>query len=51
MPALMAGALEECHLQELFVFGDTAVDCFVKLDLDTVHTRSVPSVSSKLGHF
>lgn len=36
---------------ELFVFGETAVDYFVKLDLDTVHTRPVPSISSKLGHF
>lgn len=51
MPALMAGALEECCLQELFGFGDTAVDCSGKLDLDSVHTRTVPSISSKLGHF
>lgn len=51
MPALMAGALEECCLQELFGFGDTAVDYSGKLDLDSVHTRSVPSISSKLGHF
>lgn len=35
---MMAGALEECRLQELFGFGDPAVDYFVKLDLDSGHT-------------
>lgn len=51
MAAVMLETLEEHCLWELLIFGDTVIDCLVKLGLDTVHTGSAPSVSSKWKHF